>query len=170
MPKHLKRVLRNKKALTALQTAILTGVGIAVALIVGYWVWTVVVGSIRTERLTLTIPSATFEENLFGTQGGWNITLTVKNVGPSDATIVDVRVNGKSYSVWGSSVVTVKVYKNGSWENISSTEPIKAGETLAIQVQLKKKDTGTGFVAGQTVEISIVTASNQVYTSSISLP
>ncbi|RLE95477.1 MAG: hypothetical protein DRJ96_08560, partial [Thermoprotei archaeon] len=88
------RTRHRKKGMTALQAAILTGVSIAVALIVGYWIWTVVVGSIRTERISLTIPTAEFNNNQF------TITLTLKNVGPSDTTIVDVRVNGRTYGNW----------------------------------------------------------------------
>jgi len=163
----LKRLLRNKKALTALQTAILTGVGIAVALIVGYWVWTVVVGSIRTERLNLTIPSATFDSGLFAGAGGWEIKFKIKNVGPSDATIVDVRINGKSYADWGSTTVSVDLNNDGTADDPASNGfPITAGGYTTAVVQLKLDP----FKHGQTVEIAVVTASNQVYTASVSLP
>ena len=165
MFKRAKRILRNKKALTALQTAILTGVGIAVALIVGYWVWTVVVGSIRTERLNLTIPSASFDKTLFSNAGGWKVTFRIKNVGPSDATIVDVRVNGKSYQDWGSDKVSVDLDTDD--DNIDEPDvPISAGTEKKAEIQLKLDP----FKHGQTVEIAVVTASNQVYTASVSLP
>ena len=156
MFKRAKRILRNKKALTALQTAILTGVGIAVALIVGYWVWTVVVGSIRTERLNLTLPSATFSS------GKWTITFNITNVGPSDATVVDIRVNGKTYGEWKSA--TDKATIDSS--DFTGKYHIKAGENVECTVTLSEGS----YKHGQTVEIAVVTASNQVYTASVSLP
>ena len=164
----VRRLLKNKKALTALQTAILTGVGIAVALIVGYWVWTVVVGSIRTERLNLTIPSATYKDSITEISGaGWEIKFKIKNVGPSDATIVDVRVNGKSYSKWNEGATKVYVDLNVTKENQQEPDfPLKAGDETTALVALKLNP----FKHGQTIEIAVVTASNQVYTASVSLP
>jgi len=155
----VRKLLRNKKALTALQTAILTGVGIAVALIVGYWVWTVVVGSIRTERLSLTIPSASFEDSK------WNITFKIKNIGPSDATIVDIRINGKSYDSWADGSNNYARLDSSNF-NPDSPQAIKAGEELICVIILNYGD----YKHGQTIEIAIVTASNQVYTASVSLP
>ena len=156
----LGKVAKNKKAMTALQTAILTGVSIAVALIVGYWIWTVVVGSIHTERLTLTLPTAEFSNNQ------WTIDINVTNTGPSDATIVDVRINGKSYTAWGSAVVEVKYgYLDKMKQDFKGNLLIKAGKSANFTITLK-----SGFSHGQTIEIAFVTASNQVYTSSVTLP
>ena len=158
----VRKLLRNKKALTALQTAILTGVGIAVALIVGYWVWTVVVGSIRTERLNLTIPSASFSGDT------WTIKFNITNVGPSDATIIDIRVNGKTYSDWAKDGNGAKIGKTElkGFETSGYKYAISAGDEAMCEITLKE---GT-YKHGQTVEIAIITASNQVYTASVSLP
>ena len=163
----VRKLLRNKKALTALQTAILTGVGIAVALIVGYWVWTVVVGSIRTERLNLTIPSAVYSDSAAGIgDKGWEIKFKIKNVGPSDATIIDVRINGKSYEKLSGDVYIDLEYTTGDTEANQPPYPIKAGDETTALISIKLD----GFKHGQTIEIAIVTASNQVYTASVSLP
>ena len=156
----MKKVLKNKKAMAALQAAILTGISIAVALIVGYWIWTVVVGSIRTERLQLSIPYAEFDSDLFNGDGGWEVTITVMNKGPSDSTIVDIRINGKSHNAWGDNV-TVSLPDNGELPY-----SLPSGENAEVTIELKKDP----FTAGQTVEIAFVTAANQVYTSSVALP
>ena len=151
----MKKVLKNKKAMAALQAAILTGISIAVALIVGYWIWTVVVGSIRTERLQLSIPYAEFDSD----ENEWEVSIKVMNKGPSDSTIIDIRINGKSYNAWGTIDVT-----------INSTEelpyPLPSGSYAEVTITLPKPP----FTAGQTVEIAFVTAANQVYTSSVALP
>ena len=91
----------------------------------------------------------------------------IKNVGPSDATIVDVRVNGKSYSDWGSSIVAVDLDDDGASDDPANNGyPITAGTDTTTVVALKLDP----FKHGQTIEIAIVTASNQVYTASVSLP
>ena len=148
----MKKVLKNKKAMAALQAAILTGISIAVALIVGYWIWTVVVGSIRTERLQLSIPYAKF------TGSQWEVSIKVMNKGPSDSTIVDVRINGKSYTDWGG---YVSVTLPGQLPY-----PLSSGSEASVTITLTKPP----FTPGQTVEVAFVTAANQVYTSSVALP
>ncbi|RLF05859.1 MAG: hypothetical protein DRK00_03260 [Thermoprotei archaeon] len=174
------RTRRRKKGMTALQAAILTGVSIAVALIVGYWIWTVVVGSIRTERLSLTIPSAEYSTMLTNlATSGWTITLKMANNGPSDSTIVDIRINGKSITTLNASTVYVEVTVEGNtytWQSGESKPvlsgntvngiPIRAGEEANVTIELKE----TPYRSGQTIEIAFVTAANQVYTSSIALP
>ena len=152
----MKKVLKNKKAMAALQAAILTGISIAVALIVGYWIWTVVVGSIRTERLQLSIPFAEFDSGLFPGSGGWEVNITVMNKGPSDSTITDIRINGKSYNAWGGNVTV----------SLSLPYSLPSGNEVTVTIELKKNP----FTAGQTVEVAFVTAANQVYTSSVALP
>ena len=149
----MKKVLKNKKAMAALQAAILTGISIAVALIVGYWIWTVVVGSIRTERLQLSIPYAKFNS----TANQWEVSIKVMNKGPSDSTITDIRINGRSYTEWASNVTI---------SGISLPYSLASGKDVTVIIGLKKNP----FTAGQTVEIAFVTAANQVYTSSVALP
>jgi len=168
--------------MTALQAAILTGVSIAVALIVGYWIWTVVVGSIRTERLTLTIPSARFTNHLeneglgdtnFATLNGqgWVVTLTITNNGPSATTITDIRINGVSIADYdnGEVEVLIQVGDNNpvQWTPEQQNEVhIDAGQQASVAIGLSNAQ----FNAGQTVEITFITAANQVYTSSVALP
>ena len=156
----LRKLAKNKKAMTALQTAILTGVSIAVALIVGYWIWTVVVGSIHTEKLTLTLPTASYDSQ----NEVFTIKVTVQNTGPSDTTIVDIRVNGKTYSEWSSE--TSKATLGQSPFDTSKGYPISAGSSVQATITLD----GTKYAHGQTVEIAFVTSSNQVYTCSVTLP
>ena len=151
----MKKVLKNKKAMAALQAAILTGISIAVALIVGYWIWTVVVGSIRTERLQLSIPYAKY---LTG-QDKWEVSIKVMNKGPSDSTIIDIRINGRSYSDWQDDYPTLNV-------GMSLPYSLESGGEVDVTITLPKPP----FTAGQTVEIAFVTAANQVYTSSVALP
>lgn len=157
MNRAIRLVRKHRKAMTAIQAAILTGIGIAVALIVGYWIWTVVVGSIRTERLNLSLPTAEYSDTAFAGSSGFTITIKIKNSGPSDATIADIRINGKSISEWGSS---------NAASNMTLPCTIKSGNEVVVVISLAYPT----FKHGQTVEVSFVTAANQVYTSSVSLP
>ena len=163
----MKKVLKNRKAMAALQAAILTGISIAVALIVGYWIWTVVVGSIRTERLQLSIPYAKYDSDLNGwSQGGWNVTIKVMNKGPSDSTITDVRINGVSYSEWsGAQFAANSGFDDDDLDDGGYT--LTAGGEVTVIIQIQK---GGNFQSGQTIEVAFVTAANQVYTASVSLP
>ncbi|MCD6357241.1 MAG: hypothetical protein J7L75_01535, partial [Thermoproteales archaeon] len=168
-----------------------------VALIVGYWIWTVVVGSIRTERLTLTIPSATYEDDFadqladFGaptaTAPGWIIRFRMSNNGPSDSTIIDIRINGKSISLddyaqavdafigfdtdGDGTVDDIYTWNGGTARpthggaNMNGI-PVGAGNEAEVVLVLSEGI----FRSGQTIEIAFVTAANQVYTSSIALP
>ena len=143
----MKKVLKNKKAMAALQAAILTGISIAVALIVGYWIWTVVVGSIRTERLQLSIPYAKF------TTDHWDVHIKVMNKGPSDSTIIDIRINGRSYSDWQNDYPALNI-------GMSLPHSLESGGEVDVIITLPKPP----FTPGQTVEVAFVTAANQVYT------
>ena len=158
----MRTITRRHKGMTALQAAILTGISIAVALIVGYWIWTVVVGSIRTERLTMTIPTASYDEDF----NRFNVTLTLKNVGPSDTTIVDVRVNGKPYSEWADGTNSLAEFDGEEFGTFSSGKSLAAGGEAKVVVVLN----GDNYKHGQTIEIAFVTSANQVYTSSVALP
>ena len=158
----MRTITRRHKGMTALQAAILTGISIAVALIVGYWIWTVVVGSIRTERLTMTIPTANYTS---GNGGYFNVTLTLKNVGPSDTTILDVRVNGKPYSEWADGTNSYTEFNDVLFD-ASTGKSLAAGDEVKVEVILDDAK----YKHGQTIEIAFVTAANQVYTSSVALP
>ena len=160
----MKKVLKNRKAMAALQAAILTGISIAVALIVGYWIWTVVVGSIRTERLQLSIPYAKYDSD----NQKWTVKIKVMNKGPSDSTITDVRINGVSYSEWSSN--TIQFGANSGFDDDDLDDggyTLTAGGEVTVIIQIQK---GGNFQSGQTIEVAFVTAANQVYTASVSLP
>ena len=163
----MKKVLKNRKAMAALQAAILTGISIAVALIVGYWIWTVVVGSIRTERLQLSIPYAKYDSD----DGKWTVKIKVMNKGPSDSTITDIRINGVSYSDWdttfGSNSVTISDDGDIKEANLTNGYTLTAGSEATVVIEITK---GGSFKSGQTIEVAFVTAANQVYTASVSLP
>ena len=149
----MKKVLGNRKAMTVLRAAILTGIGIAIALIVRYRIWPLIVGvgSIRIERLYISIPYAKFYSGL----NKWEVSIKVMNKGPNDSTIVDIMVNGKSYTDW-----------NGVKVNIELPYHLSSGGEVTVIITLPK----SSFTAKQTVELSFVTAANCIFTTSVSLP
>ena len=149
----MKKVLGNRKAMTVLRAAILTGIGIAIALIVRYRIWPLIVGvgSIRIERLYISIPHAKFYSGL----NKWEVSIKVVNKGPNDSTIVDIMVNGKSYTDW-----------NGVKVNIELPYHLSSGGEVTVIITLPK----SSFTAKQTVELSFVTAANCIFTTSVSLP
>lgn len=155
--------VRSRRGMTALQAAILTGISIAVALMVGYWIWTVVVGSVRSENLQLSLPYAKYN----GTH--WTITLKVSNNGPSDSTIVDVRINGVPYEEWNNNFGTGNAVLDLNAATTDLDTPsylLASGDEITVKIILSNAE----FKSGETIEIAFVTAANQVYTSSVSLP
>ncbi len=86
----MKRLLKNKKALSPVVAAIiLIAVTVAVSIAVAAWMGSLTIGFMETSELTVT--DLTFETN-------GNITISVVNSGTSDATIATVRVNGDTLS------------------------------------------------------------------------
>ena len=91
----MKTLLKNKKALSPVVAAIiLIAVTVAVSIAVAAWMGSLTIGFMETSEISIT------DVSFDGTSAAANntITLTIKNVGTSDATIASVKLNGAAGS------------------------------------------------------------------------
>jgi len=156
-----------KKAISpVIATVIIVAVTIAIAIAVALWMSGLVGSFTATENIQIISAYAT------GSTGNWTITLQVKNVGTTDATIDNIFINGIPVSnVGGVSWINVTTagtsytdYTSSSFGSISI--PLKAGSNATLIIGIG----GSNFSSGQMVEIKLHTASGKEYPKQITLP
>jgi len=144
-----------KKAISpVIATVIIVAVTIAIAIAVALWMSGLVGSFTATENIQ--IISAYAER---GTSN-WTITLQVKNVGTTDATIDNIFINGKPYTSYGNTTTKITVYTD-------LPLPLKAGNETSITITIPD---GLGFSSGQMVEVKLHTASGKEYPKQVTLP
>ena len=111
----------------------------------------------RYEKLEVVTAFATSAGT--GVNLDWNVTVIDKNNGSTDTTINDIFINGKTWSSWSNS----KAHNT----TLGLSEPISAGETAKFIIPLDGDD---GFIAGQSIEVKVHTASGREYPRSVQLP
>ncbi|MBS7612338.1 hypothetical protein KEJ27_09110 [Candidatus Bathyarchaeota archaeon] len=117
--------------------------------------WVNVTSTVRFEKLEITttyVAYDTFKKT-------WIIYLTVKNTGTLDATVVDVLVNGKTFTAYRGQVTVSPSLYNGL--------PMFAGETVTVELAVAL---GLDFTYGQSIMIMLHTASGRDYSRTVVLP
>jgi len=152
-----------KKAISpVIATVIIVAVTIAIAIAVALWMSGLVGSFTATENIQII---SAYAERI---DGGWNITLQVKNVGTTDATIDNIFINGKPLESYGTNITSVSY-------SISVQSPfaagtgftLPAGKSATITLMIK---TNAGFSPGQMVEVKLHTASGKEYPKQVTLP
>jgi len=148
-----------KKAISpVIATVIIVAVTIAIAIAVALWMSGLVGSFTSTENIQ--IISAYAEQQ---PSGGWNITLQVKNVGTTDATIDNIFINGKPFNN------EVYVKDEGDVNIGTQTISLPAGTSKTIIITIKS-DGGITFSSGQMIEVKLHTASGKEYPKQVTLP
>jgi len=159
-----------KKAISpVIATVIIVAVTIAIAIAVALWMSGLVGSFTATENIQ--IISAYAEQQ---TGDGWKITLEVKNVGTTDATIDNIFINGKPVSNCGSNDgITVSADSKTVDFSNSGTIPLPAGQDKTITITIPSGTVtclSTKFTSGQMVEVKLHTASGKEYPKQVTLP
>jgi len=145
-----------KKAISpVIATVIIVAVTIAIAIAVALWMSGLVGSFTATENIQIISAYATGDQT-----SGWNITLTVKNVGTTDATIDNIFINGKPIDSYGGSI-------SANPNITSSSIPLKSGGNTTITITI---GSNAGFTSGQMVEVKLHTASGKEYPKQVTLP
>jgi len=133
-------------------------VTIAIAIAVALWMSGLVGSFTQVENLEIVSAYAESSDN------GWNIYLSVKNVGTTDATIDNIFINGKPASSYNG----ITVSTDNQQINFSSggAVPLPTGQTKDITITI----TSTSLLSGQMVEIKLHTASGKEHPKQIILP
>ncbi|MEM2110810.1 MAG: archaellin/type IV pilin N-terminal domain-containing protein [Candidatus Bathyarchaeia archaeon] len=159
-----KGLVRNRKGISpVVATVILVAVTIVVAVAVSYWMGGIAGLYTRFEKVEITSAYATYDADLF-TSGGWNVTVTLKNTGSSDATIDNILINGKPYTEYGANFAFVD--PNGTEWGINKM-PLASGSTDTLKFQLAKT---ASFTPGVNIEVRLHSAAGQEYPKTLTLP
>jgi len=154
-----------KKAISpVIATVIIVAVTIAIAIAVALWMSGLVGSFTATENIQIISAYAEKSGN------DWKITLQVKNVGTTDATIDQVFINGKPASTCNVISVTTDV-QNEALPSISL--PTGSVKTITITMPADNEIVclaNTKFTSGQMVEVKLHTASGKEYPKQVTLP
>ena len=131
-------------------TVIIIAVAITIAVAVALWITGLTGTFTRYERLEIVYAYAEWNKP------NWTITLTVKNTGPSDATIDEIFINGRPLST----------YNNVSLVTPSLPYSLASGTRVSIEIRLGNQE----FMHGATVEIKIHSAAGNEYPKQVTLP
>ena len=148
-------------------TVIIVAVTVAVAIAVALWMTGLVGGFTGTENLQIVNAYAVSKD------GGWNVTLQVKNAGTTTATIDQIFINGIPYGQITVTGTTVSVTITTSPPSGTTTPPVSitAGNSVAITLFIPKGSAeALSFDSGQQVEIKLHTASGKTYPVQVVLP
>jgi len=158
-----------KKAISpVIATVIIVAVTIAIAIAVALWMSGLVGSFTATENIQIISAYAEQQEG-----GGWNIYLTVKNVGTTDATIDNIFINGKPYTSYSTgqadAITTITIYTSTSksGNEFGGSLLLKAGGNVTIIITIPD---GLGFTSGQMIEVKLHTASGKEYPKQVTLP
>jgi hypothetical protein len=89
-----------------------------------------------------------------GSPPQWNVTLSLKNTGTRDTTLISVFINEVEIDAYGAAGPVA-----GQWTtNMSNTEVVTSGNDIAIVVWLANPKTGSTISSGTTLNIKIHSA------------
>jgi len=152
----------NMRAISpVIATVIIVSVAIAIAVAVAFWMTGITGLFTRYEKLEIVSAYATSSD------GGWTITIIVRNTGTTDTTVDQVFINGiPSNQVDGISSFTVDGVSDTTFSPPNNPLSLRTGETATIQFTLNSD----GFKPGQIVEVKLHTAAGNEYPKSVQLP
>jgi len=172
----MNKLFGDKKAISpVIATVILVAVTIVVAVAVAYWMGSIAGLYTRFEKVEITNAYATYSDQVF--DGGWTVTVNLRNTGTADATITGLLINGKPYGDYNPTAdANVKITEglSGTTKVITSSSdfntkglPIVSGQDGKLVFEIKK---GVGpFNAGVSIEIKLHTAGGNDYPKMITL-
>jgi flagellin-like protein len=161
---------RRRAVSPVIATVILIAVAVALGIAVAFWASGLTSSFSKYEKLGVNTQYATGSAST-----AWTINLGGQNTGSSDATIIQIQINGVPYAPNGTSPVVYTI-NGGSQNSISQTPisiPVKSGQSFTITFTLSASSTqvpGKKFTDGQTIQVVIITAAGNNYPASIVLP
>ena len=171
-----RNIAREKRGLSpVIATVILISVTIVVAVSVAYWMGSIASGYTTFEQIELPTSYARWDGNNTFTNGGWNVTIELKNTGSADATIDNIFLNGIPLSGYSSD--SIRLYEDGrqvsDLSSISISVTKGGSKTLLIQVEKYNATDNSGIegcTPGTWVDFKIHSASGRDYPTRVKLP
>ena len=164
----------DRRALSpVIAVVVLVSVTIVVAVSVAYWMGSIAGTYTQFEKVEIVsayssrVDDWTGDPDVpasWGVEGGWNVTLVVKNSGSADATIDDVFVNGIPYGQF----VNVTIRYGGDPYGFGGA--VGAGATGTVEILVRAgTDQDITFSSGSTLNIKLHTAAGKDYPKLIEL-
>jgi flagellin-like protein len=164
-------IIHKRRAVSpVIATVILIAVAVALGIAVAFWASGLTSSFSKYEKLGVNTQYATGSAST-----AWTINLGGQNTGSSDATIIQIQINGVPYAPNSTNPVVYTI-NGGSQNSISQTPisiPVKSGQSFTITFTLSASSTqvpGKTFTDGQTIQVVIITAAGNNYPASIVLP
>lgn len=146
------RLFKDTKAISpVIATVILVSVTIVVAVAVAYWMSGIAGLYTRFEKIEISSASPSKDA-----QGNYTITISLRNSGSADATVISALVNGKALTDYSPAITS----------DLGTGLAINSGKTGTIHLYIQ----GTVFAQGTTVEIKLHTAAAMDYPVMVTLP
>jgi flagellin-like protein len=128
--KTLRKNGSHRAVSPVIATVILVAIAITVAVAVAYWMGGIAGTYTHFEQIEIQNALCTAH----GSPSDWNVTLTLKNTGTRDVTLITCFVNDEEVDAYG---VSVPYSFNEDWAtSMPNTQVIKSGATLVIHVFL----------------------------------
>jgi flagellin-like protein len=156
---------RSRRAVSpVIATVILVAIAITVAVAVAYWMGGIAGQYTRFEQIE--IQSALCHAS--GTPSDWQITMTLKNTGTRDTTLISLFINEEEVDTYGVDEATYTY--NAEWAtNMTNTEVIQSGAELVVEVYIAHNKTGSTLSSGTTVNLKIHSAGGMDFPKLIEL-
>ena len=183
----LRRVRLNRKGISpVLATVIIVAVTITIAVAIAYWMGGIAGLYTRFEKIEIAYANVAWDDDLYGTNGGWKVMLKIKNTGSADATIDDILLNGITVTdvvykidqtVSNQSMVFVGTTDFPIVDTISSdgndtiSISLKSGSIAYLLITIPNNaQIGTGMAtSGLSLEIKLHTAAGKEYPKIVTL-
>jgi flagellin-like protein len=166
-------ILRKRKAVSpVIATVILIAVAVALGIAVAFWASGLTSSFSKYEKLGVNTQYATGSAST-----GWTVTLGGQNTGSSDATIIQIQVNGVPYTNSSGGVTVTKASGTKSSSSSQFSISVVSGASFQLTMSIPSSCTssctvipGKTFNDGQTIQVTIITAAGNNYPASIVLP
>jgi flagellin-like protein len=161
--------IQKRRAVSpVIATVILIAVAVALGIAVAFWASGLTSSFSKYEKLgvntqyaTLCTTSSPCQD---GNSTGWEVILGGQNTGSSDASIIQIQVNGVP--------INLKELESPNGAPLLSPVSVRSGATFSLAFNLPKASGSSSqtFSSGQTVQVTIITAAGNNYPASIVLP
>jgi flagellin-like protein len=182
-------IIQKRRAVSpVIATVILIAVAVALGIAVAFWASGLTSSFSKYEKLGVSTQYAVSgAPNLYNSGKCdtssicWTVNLGGQNTGSSDATITQIQVNGVPYPISSNGTSASGVFiewGNQAGSGGKSSLSVPSGSTFRISFLLESATSSGGyntfssktFSSGQTVQVTIITASGNNYPASIVLP
>ncbi len=166
------RTLKDKRAVSpVIATVILVAVAITVAVAVAYWMGGIAGMYTKFEKVEIQSAYAplntTASSDYSSSNGGWNITLCLKNTGSAEATLINAYVNNKPIDTYSPPITWY--YTDDEHPTLTSIPEdgvsIGSGEEITIYLLVDR----TLFSSGTTLNVKLHSAGGMDYIKLVEL-